>query len=168
MSGQAVPAFIGLGSNLDRPEQQVRRALGELDAVPETRLTGCSPLYGSRPFGPVGQADYVNAVASLETSLGAQALLERLQAIELDHGRVRGERWGPRTLDLDLLIYGDQLIDTPTLQVPHPQLRRRAFVLVPLYDLAPDLVLPGLGPLVDYLPQDPGADLWPIAGRADG
>lgn len=168
MSANPVTVFIGLGSNLDRPEQQVRRALDELDAVPKTRLAGYSPLYGSRPFGPAGQPDYVNAVARLETSLDAHGLLERLQAIELDHGRVRGERWGPRTLDLDLLIYGDQLIDTPALQVPHPQLRWRAFVLVPLYDLAPDLELPGLGPLIDYLPRDPDGDLWRLQAPAGG
>ena len=167
MSAGAVAAFIGLGSNLGEPERQIRRALVELDGLAHSRLTGQSPLYGSRPVGPPGQPDYVNAVAGLDTTLQPHALLEALQAIERSHDRVRGERWGARTLDLDLLLYGERQIDTPVLQVPHPQLHLRAFVLLPLYDLAPDLELPGLGPLADYLPQLPGGDLWRLAERTD-
>ena len=163
-----VAAFVGLGSNLGQPERQVRQALLELDGLADSRLTGHSPLYGSSPVGPPGQPDYVNAVARLETSLDAHALLDALQAVELSHGRVRGERWGARTLDLDLLLYGDRQIDTPDLKVPHPQLHLRAFVLVPLHDLAPDLELPGLGPLVDQLPRRPGRDLWRLPESADG
>ena len=168
MSAGGVAAFIGLGSNLGEPERQIRRALVELDGLAHSRLTGQSPLYGSSPVGPPGQPDYVNAVARLDTSLQPHALLEALQAIERSHGRVRGERWGARTLDLDLLLYGDRQIDTAVLQVPHPQLHLRAFVLVPLHDLAPDLELPGLGPLADYLPQSPGRDLWRLPERTDG
>ena len=168
MRAGGVAAFVGLGSNLDQPERQIRQALLELDGLADSRLTGHSPLYGSSPVGPPGQPDYVNAVARLETSLDAHALLDALQAIELSHGRVRGERWGARTLDLDLLLYGDRQIDTPDLKVPHPQLHLRAFVLVPLHDLAPDLELPGLGPLVDHLPLRPGRDLWRLPESADG
>lgn len=153
MSAASVLAYIGLGSNLELPARQLRGALAELDDLPNTRLIRHSPLYRSAPLGPAGQPDYVNAVALLQTTLGAHALLDALQAIEQRHGRVRGTRWGPRTLDLDLLLYGDQQIETPRLRVPHPQLHRRAFVLVPLRDIAPeDLDLPGLGRLVDYLP----------------
>jgi 2-amino-4-hydroxy-6-hydroxymethyldihydropteridine diphosphokinase len=160
VSVAGVPAFVGLGSNLDEPVAQLRRALLELAEIPHTRLIERSPLYGSTPLGPPGQPNYVNAVAMLETSLDAHSLLDELQAVEQRHGRERADRWGPRTLDLDLLLYGDALIDSPRLQVPHPQMHRRAFVLVPLHDLAPDLELPGLGPLLDYLPdmQEPG--LW--------
>jgi 2-amino-4-hydroxy-6-hydroxymethyldihydropteridine diphosphokinase len=157
-----VLAFVGLGSNLDGPAGQLRRALLELADLPHTRLIRHSPLYGSTPLGPPDQPDYVNAVAMLQTSLDAHSLLDELQAVEQRHGRERADRWGPRTLDLDLLLYGDELIDSPRLQVPHPQMHRRAFVLVPLNDLAPDLELPGLGPLLDYLPdmQEPG--LWTL------
>ena len=168
MSAGGVAAFIGLGSNLGEPERQLSRALVELDGLAHSRLTGQSPLYGSRPVGPPAQPDYVNAVARLDTSLDAFVLLDALQAIERSHGRVRGERWGARTLDLDLLLYGDRQIDTAVLQVPHPQLHLRAFVLVPLHDLAPDLELPGLGPLAEYLPQSPGRDLWRLPQRTDG
>lgn len=168
MSAGGVAAFIGLGSNLGEPERQIRRALLELDGLEGSRLAGHSSLYGSSPVGPPGQPDYVNAVARLDTSLEPHALLEALHAIERSHGRVRGERWGARTLDLDLLVYGDRQINTAVLQVPHPQLHLRAFVLVPLYDLAPDLELPGLGPLADYLPRPPDRDLWRLAERTDG
>ena len=168
MSAAPVAAFIGLGSNLDRPEQQIRQALFELDGIEHSHLAGQSPLYGSSPVGPPGQPDYVNAVARLDTSLDAHALLDALHAIEHSHGRVRGEYWGARTLDLDLLLYGDRQIHSATLNVPHPQLHLRAFVLVPLHDLAADLVLPGLGPLKDYLPQSPGQDLWRLPESADG
>lgn len=168
MSAADVRAFVGLGSNLNGPAAQLRRALLELAELPHTRLIGHSPLYGSTPLGPPDQPHYVNAVAMLQTSLDAHSLLEQLLAVEQRHGRERGDRWGPRTLDLDLLLYGDEQIDSPRLQVPHPQMHRRAFVLVPLHDLAPDLALPGLGPLLDHMPdmQDPG--LWKLpASRGD-
>jgi 2-amino-4-hydroxy-6-hydroxymethyldihydropteridine diphosphokinase len=160
-------AFVGLGSNLEGPAGQLRRAFLELAELPQTRLIRYSPLYGSTPLGPPDQPDYVNAVAMLETSLDAHSLLGELQAVEQRHGRERADHWGPRTLDLDLLLYGDEQIDSPRLQVPHPQMHRRAFVLVPLHDLAPDLELPGLGPLLDYMPdmQDPG--LWTLQALQD-
>lgn len=145
-------AYVALGSNLGGPVRQVRSALAELDALEGVRLLEHSPLYRSPPLGPGTQPDYVNAVALLETTLDPHRLLDRLQAIEQRHGRERGVRWGPRTLDLDLLLYGEQRIASPRLRVPHPELGRRPFVLVPLYDIAPDLELPGLGPLADLLP----------------
>jgi 2-amino-4-hydroxy-6-hydroxymethyldihydropteridine diphosphokinase len=139
-----IRAGVALGSNLADPEAQVRRAIEELAAIPATRLVARSRLYRTRAVGPP-QPDYVNAVALLETRLEADDLFDRLLAIEAVHGRVRGERWGPRTLDLDLLVYGDAVIDTPRLSVPHPQLGLRPFVLVPLAEVAPALEVPGLG-----------------------
>lgn len=164
MNAGAVVAFVGLGSNLDRPERQVCDALGELNTLPQTELLRHSPLYRSPPLGPAGQPDYVNAVGMLATHLSAEDLLLQLQAIEHGHGRVRGVHWGPRTLDLDLLLFGDRQIDTPKLTVPHPQLHRRAFVLVPLHDIAADLQLPGLGPLSVFLDRVDAASLHPIGG----
>jgi len=140
-------AYVGLGSNLDEPVRQVRTALAELDSLTLTRLAGHSSLYRSAPLGPPGQPAYVNAVARLQTGLAPQALLEELQRLELAHGRVRTERWGPRTLDLDILLYGRLCIDKPMLRVPHPELAHRPFVLVPLAEIDAALVVPGLGPL---------------------
>ena len=139
-------AYVSLGSNLDDPRSQVRRALSELDGLPGTRCVGASSLYLTAPVGPPGQPDYVNAVAVLDTALEAEALLDELQAIEARHGRRRGEeRWGPRTLDLDILLYGARRQRTSRLQIPHPHLHERAFVLQPLSELAPALEIPGHG-----------------------
>lgn len=135
-------AYIGLGGNLDNPRDQVERAFVELGQIPYTRLVTQSPLYRSAPVGPGEQPDYVNATALLETSLSPLALLDALQAIEQAHQRVRIERWGPRTLDLDILLIDQQIIDSERLIVPHPYLTQRNFVLYPLADIAPDLVLP--------------------------
>ena len=143
-----VRACVALGSNLDDPVGQVRRAFAELAALPGTRLVGRSRPYRTAPVGPP-QPDYVNAVAVLDTALDAEALFYGLLAIEAAHGRLRTERWGPRTLDLDLLVYGDAVIDTQRLTVPHPQLARRPFVLVPLAEVAGDLIVPGLGRVTD-------------------
>ena len=140
-----VVAWVGLGSNLDDPVRQVNTALATLDQLPQSRLLACSGLYRSAPMGPQDQPDYINAVAGVETALSAEALLEALQAIEQAHARVRGEHWGPRTLDLDILLYGDEIIETPRLTVPHPGIAERNFVLVPLTELAPQLSVPGLG-----------------------
>lgn len=147
-----VHAYIGLGSNLDEPLQQVRSAFAALDAIEQTRLVARSPLYRSAPLGPSGQPDYINAVAGVDTQLDPDALLGALQAIENDHGRVRRERWGPRTLDLDLLLYGDVQRDDALLTIPHPRLHERAFVLYPLADIAPaDLPIPGKPSLASLL-----------------
>lgn len=140
--GQAATAYIGLGSNLDDPLTQVRTALRELDQIRDCRLLKHSNLYRSAPMGPPGQPDYINAVAAVETRLAADALLSELQAIEARHQRQRRERWGPRTLDLDLLLFGNEVIDNARLSVPHPGLDARSFVLIPLYEIAPDLILP--------------------------
>ena len=132
-------AFVGIGSNLDDPRAQVLRAFEELEALPHTRLVKKSSLYRSAPVGYVAQPDFVNAVAQLETGLPAERLLAELQAIELRHGRSRSFANAPRTLDLDLLLYGAAQLKTATLQVPHPRMRERAFVLKPLLEIAPQL-----------------------------
>ena len=141
-------AFIGLGSNLADPAEQVRsarQAIKRLDGVTEFEF---SSLYRSLPLGPQDQPDYINAVMAVETCLSAISLLRCLQGIENNHGRVRaGERWGARTLDLDLLVYGNQKIDHIDLTVPHVGIAERAFVLYPLYEIAPELDIPGLGSL---------------------
>lgn len=141
-----VTAYVGLGANLDDPVEQVRRACLELKSLPASRVMARSPLYRSAPLGPQDQPDYINAVAALETQLPAPELLAALRAIEQQHGRRRdGSRWGPRTLDLDILLYGDLQQATPELTLPHPGLHERAFVLYPLYDVAPELEVPGRG-----------------------
>ncbi len=127
-------AYIGLGSNLDQPTEQLRSALQALDQIDGTRLAAASALYTSDSLLP-GQPRYTNAVAALDTSLAPLALLDALQAIENDQGRVRKERWGPRTLDLDILLFGHQVIDVPRLQVPHYHMHARPFVLYPLAEL---------------------------------
>lgn len=131
-----VRAYIGLGSNLDAPAEQLRSALEALNNVDQTRLAAASAFYTSDSLLP-GQPRYTNAVAALDTGLAPLALLDALQAIENDQGRVRQERWGPRTLDLDLLLFGDQVIDLPRLRVPHYHMHARPFVLYPLAELVP-------------------------------
>ncbi len=155
-----VSAFIGLGSNLEDPYQQVSTALQELATLPATRVSARSSLYSSLPMGPADQPVYINAVARLETQLSAAALLDALQAIEAQHGRVRnGERWGPRTLDLDILLYADEQIETVRLRVPHPGIAERNFVLQPLAEIAPTLEIPALGAVRELLLQCPNAGL---------
>lgn len=143
----AVTAFVGLGANLGDAAATVRAALAALAGLPRTRMVQASRLYRTPAWGRGDQPDFVNAVARLDTGLDARALLDALLAVERDFGRERaeGQRWGPRTLDLDLLLYGDARIDQPGLHVPHPHLHQRAFVLVPLLELAPQLAVPGLG-----------------------
>lgn len=152
MSGAAaapVTAYVGIGANLEDPVAQVTTALRELAQLPQSTLTRASPLYRTPPMGPPGQPDYINAVAELHTTLDPHDLLDELQRLEQVHRRVRNERWGPRTLDLDLLVFGDRVIADPRLTVPHPGIASRAFVLLPLADLAPDLDIPGLGRVAD-------------------
>jgi 2-amino-4-hydroxy-6-hydroxymethyldihydropteridine diphosphokinase len=139
------PAYIGLGSNLDEPPRQIQAAFELLAALPKTVVVKRSSNYRSAPFGGVEQPDFVNAVAALLTQLLPQELLRELLGIEKKRGRVRGECWGPRTLDLDLLVYSSQCIDEADLKVPHPGIAERNFVLLPLMEVAPDLVIPGLG-----------------------
>jgi 2-amino-4-hydroxy-6-hydroxymethyldihydropteridine diphosphokinase len=150
-------AYVGLGSNLEDPPAQVRLALDALAALPATRLVAASPFYATAPVGPQDQPDYVNAVARLETRLTPSDLLAALLGIEAAQGRRRnGTRWGPRTLDLDLLLHGQARLDLPGLHLPHPQICHRAFVLIPLADLAPaDLEIPGQGILSDLVRDCP-------------
>lgn len=139
-------AWIGLGGNQGDPSGHLARACAELDALPATRLVARSRIYRSPPWGPVPQADFLNAVARLDTEFAPVELLRELQAIEAAHGRRRdGKRWGPRPLDLDILLYDDATMDAPELTLPHPRLAERAFVLVPLAELAPALDVPGRG-----------------------
>lgn len=155
-------SYLGLGSNLEQPRHQLRQALAALQAHPDIELLRCSRFYGSQAVGPGDQPDYVNAVAAITTLLAPQSLLSVLQAIENDQGRQRQQHWGPRTLDLDILLYGDWVVEHPDLQIPHPRLRERAFVVVPLLEIAPELCLPdgtSLRGLLDYV----GADtVWPL------
>lgn len=144
-------AFIGIGSNLGLPLEQVRAAIDALSALEKTQLVSVSPLYRTAPIGPQNQPDYVNAVALIETHFEPHDLLSELQKIEQQQGRMRGERWGARTLDLDLLIYGESVISDDTLQIPHPRMAERAFVLYPLSNLAPQLLIPGLGQVNELL-----------------
>ncbi|MDQ7984117.1 2-amino-4-hydroxy-6-hydroxymethyldihydropteridine diphosphokinase [Pseudomonas sp. G34] len=151
-------AYIGLGSNLAEPAEQLRQALASLAQLPTTRLVSVSSFYVSDSLLP-GQPRYTNAVAALDTDLQALALLDALQAIELGQGRERHERWGPRTLDLDILLFGNQQIDEPRLRVPHYQMHLRAFVLYPLAEIAADLELPDGRPLGELLAACPFAGL---------
>ena len=142
-------AHIGLGSNLDDPPKQIDRAIEMLADLADTRVEARSSLYRSAPFGPVEQADFVNAAVALTTSLGAHELLWQLKRIENDIGREPAVRWGPRIIDLDLLVFGDLVISETGLIVPHPGIAERNFVLLPLRQIAPDLLIPGLGRLAD-------------------
>ncbi|GAA0854548.1 2-amino-4-hydroxy-6-hydroxymethyldihydropteridine diphosphokinase [Aliiglaciecola litoralis] len=135
--------FIGLGSNLATPKTQLVAALNAIEKLVDTHIVRCSSFYSSQPMGPQDQPKYVNAVAEISTRLKPLALLDELQKIELQQGRQRKEeRWGPRTLDLDILLIDSLVLDTPRLTVPHYGLKQREFVLYPLYEIAPDLVLP--------------------------
>jgi 2-amino-4-hydroxy-6-hydroxymethyldihydropteridine diphosphokinase len=159
-----VPAYVALGSNLDDPRTQVERALAALAGLPDTRRVLSSSLYRSRPFGPVTQPDFVNAVAGVLTRLDPAALLAQLKALEARLGRERPVvRWGPRRIDLDLLVHGAARIVEPGLEVPHPGIAERAFVLVPLAEVAPDLVVPGRGRVRDLLVRVDSADLERLA-----
>lgn len=136
------PAYIALGSNLEQPVRQVEQALMELERLPDSHLVLRSSLYRSAPMGPQDQPDYINAVAALLTQLAAEQLLLALQDIEQRMGRVRQERWGARIIDLDLLMLGEQKLATNELQLPHPGMTQRGFVIVPLAEIAPQLRLP--------------------------
>jgi 2-amino-4-hydroxy-6-hydroxymethyldihydropteridine diphosphokinase len=144
-----LPAYVGIGSNVDGPRAQVLTAFDALAQIPQTLLVARSPLYTTRPHGPVAQDDFVNAAAGLLTQLDAAQLLQQLRAIETARGRRREQRWGPRNIDLDLLVFADQRIETPELTVPHPGIVERNFVLYPLSDIAPQLQVPGVGRVAD-------------------
>ncbi len=151
-------AWVGLGANLGRPQQTLEQALLALQSLPQTRLVAASPAYWTPPWGEPDQPEFLNAVACLETAQAPLDLLRLLLAVETGLGRRRdGARWGPRELDLDLLLFDAETRTEPELTLPHPRLHERAFVLVPLADLAPDLDIPGHGrvaELVDALPDE--------------
>ncbi len=157
------PVWLAIGSNLADPLHQVDAALVALSMIPATRLTACSSYYRSRPLGPQDQPDYLNAVAAFDTGLAPGVLLQHTQAIEQQQGRVRkANRWGPRTLDLDILLFGNLQLDTERLTIPHYDMKNREFMLYPLAELAPDLVFPDGEKLADRLPRVPrnGLTYW--------
>lgn len=158
-------AYIGLGSNLEDPLAQVMRAFNELAELSTTILKARSAIYTSRAIGPE-QPDYINAVALLDTRLEPLRLLDALQTIEQTHQRVRTQHWGPRTLDLDLLLYDNQTIDLERLKVPHPYLTQRSFVLYPLADITPNLYLPDGTLLTDLLNRCPADGLVRLSSPA--
>ena len=163
-----VPCFVGLGANIGLPMQQLKEAVRGLANHASIRHLQVSPVYRSPPMGPEDQPDYLNAVARLETDLDASRLLSLLQDLEQHAGRTRGLRWGPRTLDLDLLLYGSARIDTPALNVPHPGLEQRAFVLLPLQDLVgADFTLPSGARLERALLSCPASQVRQVAEAAE-
>lgn len=143
MSAPPVLAYLGLGSNLGDRAAHLRRARELLAATPGVSLAGASAVYETEPVGRTDQPPFLNQVLAVRTRLAPAALLERAQAVEAALGRVRGERWGPRVIDVDILLYGEMVVRRPDLEIPHPRLAERAFALVPLAELAPELVLPG-------------------------
>ena len=143
------PAYIAIGSNLEEPEHQVRDAFEELAMLPQTRLARVSSLYRTAPVGFADQPDFVNAMAQIETALPPRALLEALLRIERRRGRVREFANAPRTLDLDIALYDEVTVDDPGLTIPHPRMHERAFVMVPLAEIAPDVIIPGRGRAAD-------------------
>ena len=155
--------YIALGSNLADPLNQVESALLALKQLPDTRFIQCSRFYRTKPLGPQDQPDYLNAVVELKTRLQPEQLLDFTQAIELKHGRVRkAERWGPRTLDLDILLFGQQTINTSRLTIPHYDMKNREFMLYPLAEIAPDLVFPtgeSLSSIINRLDRN-GLTYW--------
>ena len=152
--------YLGLGANLNAPRKQIHAAVTALKALKDVEFVCVSHDYASKPMGPQDQPDYVNAVACVKTALKPEQLLDLTQAIELEHGRVRKEeRWGPRTLDIDILLFGNDVIDTPRLTVPHYGLTEREFVVYPLLEIAPTLVLPNNQSLADITKTLPLNDL---------
>ncbi|EHP6327115.1 2-amino-4-hydroxy-6-hydroxymethyldihydropteridine diphosphokinase [Escherichia coli] len=136
-------AYIAIGSNLASPLEQVNAALKALGDIPESHILAVSSFYRTPPLGPQDQPDYLNAAVALETSLAPEELLNHTQRIELQQGRVRkAERWGPRTLDLDIMLFGNEVINTECLTVPHYDMKNRGFMLWPLFEIAPELVFP--------------------------
>ena len=162
--GSQSRVFVGLGSNLDDPVSQLSRAIDAIAGLPQTSLQNISSFYSSEPVGPADQPDYINAVAELQTRLSPIQLLDELQQLENQQGRVRLQRWGARTLDLDILLYADQHIDTLRLVVPHPQMHLRRFVLLPLQEIVgDDFKIPTLGTLAQLLASCPELEISQIA-----
>lgn len=158
--------FVALGSNLDDPAAQVESGVRALARLPDTRVLRCSSLYRTAPVGDRAQPDFINAVCELDSTLSPAGLMDALLDIERRHGRVRAQPGGPRTLDLDLLLYGGATLHMPGLDVPHPRMHERAFVLYPLHELAPELVIPGRGPVAALLERCRGQAIERLAKRA--
>ncbi len=156
------PAIIGIGANLENPQEQVRTAIDELATLTDTTVSKVSSLYSTAPVGPQDQPNFINAVAIIETKISAHSLLDELQALEQRHRRVRKIHWGPRTLDLDILFYGQEKINDDRLVVPHKEILNRAFVIIPLLEIAPDMqTLDGIR-LDSYIASLPAHDLTSI------
>jgi 2-amino-4-hydroxy-6-hydroxymethyldihydropteridine diphosphokinase len=153
MSGESIRAYVGLGGNVGDVEETMMEALMAIDGLPQTSIRAQSRLYRSPPWGRTDQDDFINAVIELRTRLAPRVLLDYLLEVETRFGRVRGEgdKWGPRTLDLDLLVFGEEILDLPGMHVPHPHLHERAFVLVPLAEIANMLQIPGRGQVGELL-----------------
>lgn len=158
--------FIGLGSNLENPLEQIKTAIKDMKAMIDTELVACSSLYKSPPMGPQDQPDYINAAIELETTLTPHSLLDELQKIEQQHGRVRKRHWGERTLDLDVLVYGEQVLKDDRLTLPHPGIAERAFVVYPLAELDSSLEIPGLGNVAQLLEACPRDGLQQVENIA--
>ncbi|WP_417641889.1 2-amino-4-hydroxy-6-hydroxymethyldihydropteridine diphosphokinase [Enterobacter kobei] len=156
-------AYIAIGSNLASPLEQVNAAITALGEIPHSQIVARSAFYRTPPLGPQDQPDYLNAAVALDTTLDADTLLDHTQRIELAQGRVRkDERWGPRTLDLDIMLFGDEVINTPRLTVPHYDMHNRGFMLWPLFEIAPEVLFPDGTPLACVLTQcgAPKPALW--------
>lgn len=153
---ESIACYVGLGSNLDQPDLQIKKAIEQLDALPSCHVAKCSSLYLSAPIDDRSQPEFTNAVCLVSTTLSATRLLDKLLQIELNHGRIRAadRPKGPRCLDLDLLLYGELQINEPDLIVPHPRMHKRLFVLLPLSEIAPKLYIPGRGVVYDLINQD--------------
>ena len=154
-----IKVYVGLGSNLDDPQSQLKKAIIAMEMVPSTSVAKTSSFYRSKPVGPQDQPNYVNAVVELDTELSASVLLDYLQAIENDQGRERKVKWGARTLDLDILLFGDEIINDDRLQIPHVEMQNRGFVLLPLNEIFSDCIIPGVGSVSSLLQQDNADDL---------
>ena len=158
-----IKVYIGLGSNLNDPQAQLKKATVALGTIPSSSVVKTSSFYKSKPVGPQDQPDYINAVVELATGLSAPVLLDYLQGIENEHGRQREQRWGARTLDLDILLFGEEVIHDDRLVVPHVEMHKRGFVLFPLEEIAPDCVIPDIGSVHALLQQVNTDDMVKLA-----
>lgn len=161
------PAYVGIGSNLQDPARQVLAAVAALGRLPAARLIAASSLYGAKPFGPVAQPDYCNAAVALLTTLPVRDFFAQLRALEQQQGRERRERWGPRIIDLDLLCFGSLRLSEPELTLPHPGIVQRNFVLYPLGEIAPHLLLPGLGRVAQLRAAASPEGIWPLERQTE-
>lgn len=159
--------YVALGSNLEQPLQQLQRACDHLQSSPDIQLTRASRIYKSSPVGPQDQPDFYNAMVAIESTLSPQQLLTQLQHIEQQQQRVRLRHWGPRTIDLDLILYGDHIIQEENLVVPHPRMQERHFVLLPLADLVPNLTLPDGTKLNELIESLDTHDIQPVSAELE-